>query len=140
MITTSSTASPEPQIVRIDSDSKELTIPYEFGRQLPIVPPPKLNDLNLPPNPFNNSATMAVVKPPKDDSDENYSPQSPEPSEPSPISTPLMNIRSIDGWETPHTTTDENTFYSVDEPRRVCFLPSTPSPPPPPRNVKKEPA
>ena len=81
-ITISSVASPEPRIVTIDSDSNEPTIPYGFGSQHPIVPP-SLNDLNLPPNPFNEMATMAVIQ-----LDEEYSPQSPEPSIPSPISTP----------------------------------------------------
>ena len=51
--------------------------------------------------------------------DETYSPQSPEPSEPSPISAPPTNMSAIDGWETPHTTTDDNNFCSVHEPRRV---------------------
>ena len=56
----SSTAFPEPQIFTIDDDSNEATMSYGFGRQLPIVPP-SLNDLNLPPNPFNILNTMAVV-------------------------------------------------------------------------------
>ena len=72
-ITFSSVASPEPQIVTIDSDSNEATIPYEFGSQHPIVPP-SINDLNMPPNPFNVLATMAVIR-----ADEKYSRQSPEP-------------------------------------------------------------
>ena len=46
-----SIASPEPRIFTIDDDSNEPTMPYGFGRQLPIVPP-SLNDLNLPPNSF----------------------------------------------------------------------------------------
>ena len=71
MISISSIASPEPQIVTIDDDSNEPTMPYGFGHQLPIVPP-SLNDLNLPPNSFNILATMAVVTPTHDD---NYSPQ-----------------------------------------------------------------
>ena len=33
----SSVASPEPQIVTIDSDPNESTIPYVFGNQHPIV-------------------------------------------------------------------------------------------------------
>ena len=61
MISISSIASPEPQIVTIDSDSNEPTMPYEFERQLPINPP-NLNNLKLPPNSFNILATMAVVK------------------------------------------------------------------------------
>ena len=68
-ITISSVASPEPRIVTIDSDSNEPTIPYGFGSQHPIVPP-SLNDLNLPPNPFNVLATVGVIR-----TDEEYSPQ-----------------------------------------------------------------
>ena len=55
-----SIASPEPRIFTIDDDSNEPTMPYGFGRQLAIVPP-NLNDLNLPPNPFNILATMAAA-------------------------------------------------------------------------------
>ena len=71
----STIASPEPRIFTIDDDSNEPTMPYGFGQQLPIVPP-SLNDLNLPPNPFNILATMAIAHNTKDDNDE-YSPQSP---------------------------------------------------------------
>ena len=114
-ITISSVASPVPQIVTIDSDSNEPTFPYAFGAQYPIVPP-NLNDLNLPPNPFNVLASMVVIR-----QDQEQSPQSPEPSDPSPISTPPMNLSTIDDWETTHTTADDNTFYSSDnDPRRVC--------------------
>ena len=113
-ITTSSVASREPQTVTIESDSTEPTFPYAFGTQHPIVPP-NLNDINLPPNPFNMLATMAVIQ-----QDQEDSPQSPEPSDSSPISTPPMNLSTIEDWETPHTTTDNNTFYSSEnEPRRV---------------------
>ena len=83
-ITISSVASPEPQIVNIESDSNEPTFPYAFGTQHPIVPP-SLNDRNLPPNPFNVLATMAVIQ-----QEQEESPLSPEPSDPSdssPIST-----------------------------------------------------
>ena len=115
-ITISSVASLEPRRVTIDSDSNEPTLPYAFGTQHPIVPP-SLNDLNLPPNPFNVLATMAVIQQPQADS-----PQSPRPSDPSPISTPPMNLSTIEGWETPHTTTDDNTFCSSEsEPRRVYW-------------------
>ena len=72
MPTISSIASPEPQIFTINDDSNEPTMPYGFGRQLPMVPP-SLNDLNLPPNPFNILATMAVV-PTENAHDDNYSP------------------------------------------------------------------
>ena len=115
-ITISSVASPEPQIVTLDSDSNEPTFPYAFGAQHPIVPP-SLNDLNLPPNPFNVLATMAVIQ-----QDQEQSPQSPEPSDPSPISTPPMNVSTIDDWDTTHTTTDDNTFYMSDnDPRRIFW-------------------
>ena len=84
----SSIASPQPQIITIHDDSNEPTMPYGFRRQLPIVPP-SLNDLNLPPNPFNILATMAVKDHTEDDNNDGYSPQSPDPSDPSPISTAL---------------------------------------------------
>ena len=150
-ITISSVASPEPRIMYIESDSNQPTFPYAFGTQHPIVQP-SLNDLNLPPNPFNVLATMAVIQ-----QDQEDSPQSLEPSDPSPISTPPMNLSTIEGWETPHTTTDDNTFYSseneprrvywdlsgdetfeLNEPRRV-YLTGSPSstPPPPPRQKRR---
>ena len=91
VITISSAASPEPRIVTLDSESNDPTIPYGFGSQQPIVPPSP-NDLNLPPNPFNVLATMAV-----DRVDDANSPHSPEPSIPSPISTPPMNVSTIEG-------------------------------------------
>ena len=151
-----SSIAPEPRIFTIDDDSNEPTMPYGFGRQLPIVPP-SLNDLNLPPNPFNILNTMAIVTQTQDDN-EQYSPESSEPSWPSPISTPPMNISSYNSWETTHTTTDDNTFYSEDEPRRVYWtsplgetfesedeprriyvLSTSPSPPPsPPRAQKRK--
>ena len=112
----SSVASPEPDIVTLDNDSNGPTRPYGFGRQFRIIPP-NLNDLNLPPNPFNILATMAVVNPAGDGHDDKFSPQSPEPSDPSPISTPPMNVSTFNSWETPHTATDDNTFHSEDEPR-----------------------
>ena len=68
-ITISSVASPQPSIVTIDSDSNEPTMPNGFGSQHPIVPP-SLNDLNLPPNPFNALAPMAVIR-----ANAEYSPQ-----------------------------------------------------------------
>ena len=155
MLTISSVASPEPNIVTIDNNSNEPTMPYGFGRQLPIIPQ-SLNDLNLPPNPFNILATMAVVNHTEDGNDNNYSPQSPEPSDPSPISTPPMNVSTFNSWETPHTTTDDNTFYSEDEPRRIywisrldeifyseveprrIYLMSIPTLPSPPRKLKRK--
>ena len=152
----SSKVSPEPRIFTIDDDSNEPTMPYGFGRQLPIIPP-SLNDLNLPPNPFNILNTMAVVTQTQDNN-EQYSLESPEPSLPSPISTPHMNVSAYNSWETPHTTTDHNTFYledeprrvhwtsplgetfeSEDEPRRIYVLSPSPSPQPsPPRRQKRK--
>ena len=134
----------------LDSDSNDLTIPYGFSSQQPIVPP-SLNDLNLPPNPFNVLATMAVVRV----NDANIL-HSPEPSIPSPISTPPMKVSTIEGWDTTHTTTDDATFYTDDEPRRVYWdfsssdtfesneprnvsVASSPSStPPPPRRQKRK--
>ena len=150
VITISSVASSEPRIVTLDSDSNDPTIPYRFGNQQPIVPL-SLNDLNLPRNPFNVLATMAVIR--RNDA---CSPQSPEPSNPFPISTPPMNVSTIEGWDTTHTTTDDNTFYTDDEPRRVYWdvsssdifdsneprnvsVASSPSStPPPPRKQKRK--
>ena len=114
-VTIFSVASLEPQTVTIDSDSNECTIPNGFGGQYPIVPT-SLNDLNMPPNPFNVLATMAVIR-----ADEEYSPQSSKPSIPSPISTPSMKVSTIEGWETTYTTTDDATFYSQNESRRVYW-------------------
>ena len=157
MPSVSTIASPEPRIFTIDDDSNEPTMPYGFGQHLPIVPP-SLNDLNLPPNPFNMLATMAIAHNTGDDND-GYSPQSPEQSLPSPISTPPMNISTIGGLETPHTTTDDITFYyssdndprrlywetslnetfESNEPRRVYLIASPPSTPtPPPRKLKRK--
>ena len=110
MISISSIASPEPQIVTIDDDSNEPTMPYGFGRQFQIVPP-SLKDLNLPPNPFNILATMAIANNTEDAKDNNCSPESPEPSEPSPISTPPMNVSAFNSWETSYTITDDDTFH-----------------------------
>ena len=136
MISITSIASPEPQIATIDDDSNEPTMPYGFGRQFIIVPP-SLNDLNLPPNPFNILATMAIANNTEDANDNNYSPESPEPSEPSPITTPPMNVNAFNSWETSYTTTDDDTFHSSEEPRRIYFLPPSPSPPPSPPRMQK---
>ena len=155
MPSVSSIASPEPQILTINDDSNEPTMPYRFGLQLRFVPP-SLNDLNLPPNTLNILATMAVVNHTEDGNNDEYSPQSPEPSDSSPISTPPMNVSTFNSWETPHTTTDQNTFYSEDERRRVYWTSpldetfysegeprriyqlSSPSPASPPRKMKRK--
>ena len=151
----STMASPQPHIFTINDNSNEPTIPYGFGRQLSIVPPSR-NDLNLPPNLFNILATMAVVHQTQNTHDDNYSPQSPAPSELSSISTPPMNVSAFNNWETSYTSTDDNTFYTSDEPRRVYWdlssdddlgssVPRNPSvaskpclTPPPPRAQKRK--
>ena len=115
VISISTVPSPEPRIVTLDFDSNDPTIPYGFGNQQPIVPP-SLNDLSLPPNLFNVMATMALIQ-----GNDAFSPQSPEPSIPSPISTPPMNVSTIQEWDTTHTTTDNDTFYTDEEPRRVYW-------------------
>ena len=151
----STIASPQPHIFTINVDSNEPTLPYGFGRQFPIVPP-SLHDLNLPPNPFNILATMAVVHPIQNTHDDNDSPQSPDPSELSSISTPPMNVSAFNRCETSYTSTDDNTFYKSDEPRQVYWdlasdddlgssVPRNPSiasspcdTPPPPRAQKRK--
>ena len=116
----STIASPEPHFFTINDHSNEPTLPYGFGRQFPIVPP-SLNDSNLPPNPFNILATMAVVHPIQNTHDDNDSPQFPDPSELSSISTPPMYVSAFNSCETSYTSTDDNTFYTSDEPRRVYW-------------------
>ena len=109
-ITISSVASPDPLIVTTDSDSNEPTFPKGFGNQHPIMPP-SLNDLNLPHNPFNVLATMAVIR-----QNEEFSPQTQEPSIPSPIPTPLMDMSTIEGWG--HRIQPQMTIYFVP---KVCL-------------------
>ena len=119
-ISISSIASPGQQIVTFDSDSNEPTMPYGLGRQLLSC---HQAWTNLQPNPFNVQATMLVVNATEDRHGENYSPHSAEPPEPSPISTPPMKLSTVEELETPPlTTTDNNTFYSDDEPRRIDFF------------------
>ena len=133
----STIASPQPYIYKINDDSNEPTIPYGLGRQLPMDPP-SLNDLNLPPNLFIVLATMAIASNTEDANDDNYSLHSPEPSEAPPISTPLMNVSAFNSQETSYTTTDNDTFHSSVQPRRMYFLPPSPaSPPSPPRKLKR---
>ena len=136
MPSVSSIASPEPRILTIHDNLNEPTMPYGFGRQLHIVPP-SLNGLNLPPNPFNILEMRAVVNHKEDGNNNNYSSQPPEPSEPSPIPMLPMNVSTFDSWESSYRTTDEKTFCSSDEPRRIYFLPPSPSSPPSlPRKMK----
>ena len=136
-ITLSSVASLEAQLITIHSDSNEPTTLYGYGKQDPIVLS-SLNNLNLLANPFNILATTEVVHPTAATHDDNYSPQSTDQSEPSSISRPSMNRSTIERWETPHTTTDENTLYSDEEPSGIYLLPSSSSPPPPPRKLRQK--
>ena len=162
MPSVSTIASPQPHFVTIDDDSNQITIPYGFGQQHPIVPP-SLNDLNLAPNPFNILATMAIANNTGHDNG-HYSPDSPDPSLPSSISSPPMSVSAFHSFETTHSTTDDNTFYyssdndprriywetslnetfESNEPRRVYPIESPPStpppppPPPPPRKLKRK--
>ena len=110
VIKISSVATPEPHNVTIESDSNKPTKLYGYGCQQPIIPP----SLNFPLNRIKVLTTMAVMQQIVE-----YSPQTLEPLNPSPITTPPMYVSTIEGWETPHTTTDDNTFYSEGEPRRV---------------------
>ena len=155
MPTIFSVASPEPDIVILDDNSNDPTFSYGFGAQQPIVPP-NLNDLNLPPNPFNILAALTIVQQKPTQHGNNYSPQSPASSQLSPISTPHINLSTIDGWEVPDTTMDDNTFFSEDDPRRVyctstldeafhsegeprrIYLLPSPSPPPTLRKIKRK--
>ena len=84
MSTLSSVTFHEQDIVTLNDDSNDPTVPYGFGVQQPIVPP-SLNDVKVPPNPFSILATRAVVQPNSTQHDDNCSPQSPEPSESSSI-------------------------------------------------------
>ena len=77
----SSISSPEPQIMTIHDNSNEPTMPYGFGRQLPIIPP-SLNDLNLPPNSYNILATIAELNYTQDGNNDNYNPHRPPPPPP----------------------------------------------------------
>ena len=128
-----SVRSPEPNIVTIESDSHEPTMPYGYGRQEPIILP-SLNNLNPPRKPFNIPATMAAGQSTPQQCDKRDSPQSTEPSDPSPSLTLPMNIRTNESWE---TSSDAGMFISEDEPRRIYLL-SSPSLPPPPRKQKKK--
>ena len=154
MLTISSVTSPEPDIVSLEEDSNDPTIPYGFGVQQPIVPP-TLIQLNLPPNPFNILATMAVVQADLTQRDKIYSPQSPEPSEPSPISTPPMtSVRLTAGKPriprqmiTPSMRRMSPDGYTGIHPWTIPFIRRgthrnlplpRPYPPKPPRKLKRK--
>ena len=94
---------------------------------------------------------MAVIR-----ADKAFGTKSREPSIPSAISTPPIIVSTIEGWDTTHTTVDDATFYTDDEPRRGYWdisssdtvdsneprnvsAASSPcsTPPPPPRQKRK---
>ena len=106
MIIISSVTSPEPNIITIESDTNEPTMPFGFGWELPKITP-SLNDLNLPPDLFNILAKMVVVEPTALRHDKTFCLQSPEPSDPSATSTPPMNLSTIESWD---TSSDEDIF------------------------------
>ena len=119
IITISSTASPEPQIVTIQSDSIYPTILYGYGRQqLKILH--SLTDLNLPANTFKilGLVPRALVPPSAEQHNNKESPQLPVVSEISSISTASMENSPVDIWE---TTPDMGKFCS-DELRGVSIL------------------
>ena len=66
-----------------------------------------------------------------------------------------MNVSTFEGWDTTHTTTDDVTFYTDDEPREIYWdisssdtfdskepryvsVASSPSTTPPPRRQKRK--
>ena len=106
------------------------------------------------PIPFGILNTMEIIAQTRDDNNDRDSPESPEKSMPSPISTPPVNVSAFNSWETLHTTSNDDTFYSEDEPRRVYWTSSlgetfqsddeprriyllSPSPSPPPPRARK---
>ena len=70
LITLSIIALRGPQIVTIDFDWNELTMPFRCGRQLTTIPPSR-KDLNLLPNPFSHLANLAVANPTTERCEEN---------------------------------------------------------------------
>ena len=111
MITISSVATPEPQIVSIASNSNEPTIQYGYRRRAPNIPS-CLNDLNLPLNPCNvmTPISLAAIKkrgtyaPAADDS-----PTSTTTFNKSEILTSSMIVSTVDAWE---RSSDVGAFYS----------------------------
>ena len=115
-------AYPVRQTLTINSDSKEPTISYGYGRQDRIFPP-SLNDVNLPPYPFNILATMLVLPPTVRQCDERECQRLPVPSELSSISTPPMHRSTVERWV---TSSDEGLFSSEDEPEESFYFQAPP--------------
>ena len=117
LITVSSIASLEPQIMTKESDSNKPTIPCGYARQVPIIPL-SLNDLNLPLDPFSvmTSLSLAPIT-------EAQLPNARIPSIPieedafdvTDKSLPSMLVSSINRW---WTSLYDGTF-DFGEPRRI---------------------
>ena len=129
-------ASPEPQIVTIESDSNKPTMLYRCGRQQPLIRPSH-EYLNLlmkrfllmtPISP--ELITEAQSHPPAIDD----IPIQEEPVDVLYISTPSLMVSSINAWE---TSSDVGTSYS-DKPQQISPASSPSSTPPPPRRLKRK--
>ena len=138
VITKSSGASRELQIVTIASDSNELTIPYGYGRQQPYTAKPqRLKTVNLRIIPFN---VMTPISPAPIMEDHIHPPTiadipiQEEVFDASEISTPSMLVCSVNACE---TSPDVGIFYS-DEPKWISPTSSPSSTPPPPRGQKRK--
>ena len=59
IITITSVTSPEPENVTIESDSDDLSIPYGYGRQVPVVLP--IHELDLPIKAFNVRMSITLA-------------------------------------------------------------------------------
>ena len=115
--TISSVASPEPQIVTIESDSKEPSTTYGYKRQEATIPP-SLNDLNQSMKPFNIVTTVSPASTTEaQQCPTQYvdSPINPKIFDISDISTPPVDISTVDDWQ---TSSNIDTF-KLDEPRRL---------------------
>ena len=131
LITVSSVASQELQIVRIESNSNEPRTPYGFGRQRPNIPL-SLNYLYIPTNPFN---VMRPISPAQSHSPAvDDIPIHEEPFDICDISTLSAMVNSVNAWA---TSSDLGTLCS-DEPQRTARASSPSSKPPPPRKQKRK--
>ena len=134
VVTISSIASPEPQIVTNESHSKEPTMPYGYGRQ-PIIPH-SLNDLNPPMNPCN---VMTLVSPAHRTETQRY----PTQVDGSPIHSEMIDISVISRTigvstvDSRQISSEVGTFNS-DEPRKISPASSPIPTPPAPRRQKSK--
>ena len=134
--TVSSVASPEPHLVKIESDLNELKMPYSYGTQQPINSP-SLNCLILSMNFFN-------VKTPTSPAPRRETQLYPTQADDSRIhpeifdfpdfSTPPVGDSPVDAWQTSSVV---GTF-ETDQPHKLKIAWSPSSTPPPPRRWKME--